>query len=30
MPKMLIDNDDLSESEKSYNDNEEDFLINTK
>ena len=28
MPKVLIDNDDLSDSEKSYNDYEEDFVIN--
>ena len=25
MPKVLIDNDDLSDSEESYNDYEEDF-----
>ena len=30
MPKMLIDNDELSDSEKSYNDYEEDFVINAK
>ena len=30
MPKVLIDNDDLSYSEKSYNDYEEDFVINAK
>ena len=28
MPKVLIDNDDLSDSEKSYNDYEKDFAIN--
>ena len=30
MPKLLIDNDDLFDSEKSYNDYEEDFVINAK
>ena len=30
MPKVLIDNDDLSNKEKSYNDYEEDFVINAK
>ena len=30
MPKVLIDNDDLSDSEKSYNDYEKDFVINVK
>ena len=30
MPKVLIDNDDLSNQEKSYNDNDEDFVINAK
>ena len=30
MPKMLIDNDDLSDSEKSYNDYEEGFVVNAK
>ena len=30
MPKVLIDNDDLSDSEKSYNDYEEGFVINAK
>ena len=30
MPKVLIDNDDLLDSEKSYNDYEEDFVINAK
>ena len=30
MPKVLIDNDDLSDSETSYNDYEEDFVINAK
>ena len=30
MPKVLIDNEDLSDSEKSYNDYEEDFVINVK
>ena len=30
MPKVLIDNDELSASEKSYNDYEEDFVINDK
>ena len=30
MPKVLIDNDELSDSEKSYNDYEEDFVINAK
>ena len=28
MPKVLIDKDDMSDSEKSYNDYEEDFVIN--
>ena len=27
---VLIDNDDLSDSEKSYNDFEDDFVINAK
>ena len=27
---VLIDNDDLSDSEKSYNDYEDDFVINAK
>ena len=27
MPKVLIDNEDLSDSEKSYNDYEEDFRL---
>ena len=31
MPKVLIDNnDDLSNYKKSYNDYEEDFMINAK
>ena len=30
MPKVLIDNDDLSDSEKSYNDYEDDFVIYEK
>ena len=30
MPNVLIDTDDLSDSEKSYNDYEEDFVINAK
>ena len=30
MPKVLIDNDDLSNSEKSYNDYDEYFVINAK
>ena len=30
MPNVLIDNEDLSDSEKSYNDYEEDFVINVK
>ena len=30
MQNMLIDNDDQSESEKSYNDYAEDFVINAK
>ena len=30
MPKALIDNDDLSDSDKYYNDYEEDFVINAK
>ena len=30
MPKVLIDNEDLSDSEKSYNDYEEDFVSNVK
>ena len=30
MPKVLIDNGDQSNSEKSYNDYEEDFVINAK
>ena len=30
MPKVLIDNTDLPDSEKSYNDYEEDFVINAK
>ena len=30
MPKVLIDNGDLSYSEKSYNDYEEEFVINAK
>ena len=30
MPKVLIDNDDLSNSGKSYNDYEENFVINAK
>ena len=30
MLKVLIVNDDLSDSEKSYNDYEEDFVINVK
>ena len=30
MPKVLIDNDDLSNEEKSYNNYEEDFVINAK
>ena len=30
MPKVSIDNDDLLDSEKSYNDYEEDFVINAK
>ena len=30
MPKVLIDNDDLSDSKKFYNDYEEDFVINAK
>ena len=30
MPEVLIDNDDLSDSLKSYNDYEEDFVINAK
>ena len=30
MPKVLIDKDDPSDSEKSYNDYEEDFMINAK
>ena len=30
IPKVLIDNDDLSDTEKSYNDYEEDFMINAK
>ena len=28
MPNVLIDNDDLSDSEKTYNEYEEDFVIN--
>ena len=30
MPKVLIGNDDLSDSEKYYNDYEENFVINEK
>ena len=30
MPKVVIANDDLSDSEKSYNDYEEDTVINDK
>ena len=30
MPKVLIDNDDLSNYKKSYNNYEEDFAINAK
>ena len=30
MPKLLIDNDDLFNSEESYNDYEEGFAINVK
>ena len=30
MPKVLIDNDDLSHLEKSYNDYKEDTVINDK
>ena len=30
MPKVLIDNDDLPNSDKSYNDYEENFVINAK
>ena len=30
MPKLLIDKDDVSDSEKSYNDYEEDFVTNAK
>ena len=30
MPKVLIDNADLPDSVKSYNDYEEDFVINAK
>ena len=30
MPKELIDNDDLSDSEKFDNDYEKDFAINAK
>ena len=30
MSKVLIGNEDLSDSEKSYNDYEEDFVINAK
>ena len=30
MPNVLIDNNDLSDSEKSYNDYKEDFVINAK
>ena len=30
IPKVLIGNDDLSDSEKSYNDYEKDFVINAK
>ena len=30
IPKVLIDNGDLSNLEKSYNDYEEDFVINAK
>ena len=30
MPNVLIDNNDLSESDKSYNDYEKDFVINAK
>ena len=30
MPKVLIDNDELPNSDKSYNDYEENFVINAK
>ena len=30
MPTVLTDNDELSNLEKSYNDYEEDFVINAK
>ena len=30
MPKVLLDNDDMSNLEKSYNDYEENFVINAK